>query len=191
MHALLFCVYAQRVWHESSLPILRVVGNTFTMWLSHALGPILMMCYFWLLQSSISYGKQGIWQFGKPIFRTYSKSVWLAARSAVAAWNHSHSSLPLSSTSPAWSNAPSMQQRMPPPGALLGPPNCYFDACYNSSTGKATYGAILVSQACGFIAAVNGVLPDGISPLSAEALTCKEVLSWLKDHGGLVGATSH
>ncbi|XP_031131889.1 uncharacterized protein LOC116033276 [Ipomoea triloba] len=48
---------------------------------------------------------------------------------------------------------------------------------------KATVGAVLLAQGGGFVAAFNGHLSACHSPLMAESLACKEVLSWLKGQG--------
>nr|GMD83499.1 uncharacterized protein LOC109177248 [Ipomoea batatas] len=62
-------------------------------------------------------------------------------------------------------------------------PKCYVDASYHSNTLKASFGAVLVAPHGGFIAACAGPLPDCFSPLMAEAIACKEALSWLRGRG--------
>ncbi|XP_019181382.1 PREDICTED: uncharacterized protein LOC109176404 [Ipomoea nil] len=62
-----------------------------------------------------------------------------------------------------------------------GRTTCYVDAGYDPGTGDATYGAVLLDPNGLFKAAANGKLPGCLTPLMAEALACKEALSWLKD----------
>ncbi|XP_019199066.1 PREDICTED: uncharacterized protein LOC109192819 [Ipomoea nil] len=62
-----------------------------------------------------------------------------------------------------------------------GRATCHVDAGYDPSTGNATYWAVLLGPNGVFKAAANGKLPGCFTPLMAEALACKEVLSWLKD----------
>ncbi|XP_019150979.1 PREDICTED: uncharacterized protein LOC109147776 [Ipomoea nil] len=57
---------------------------------------------------------------------------------------------------------------------------CYFDAGYRQHTGEATYGVVLLNHEGVFMAATAGTLPGAFSPIMAEALACKEALSWLK-----------
>ncbi|XP_019178278.1 PREDICTED: uncharacterized protein LOC109173495 [Ipomoea nil] len=64
---------------------------------------------------------------------------------------------------------------------VAGRPTCHVDAGYDPRTGKATYGAVLLDPNGLFKAAANGKLPGCLTPLMAEALACKEALSWLKD----------
>ncbi|XP_019160001.1 PREDICTED: uncharacterized protein LOC109156604 [Ipomoea nil] len=58
---------------------------------------------------------------------------------------------------------------------------CHFDAGYDPASGQATYVAVLIDHDGMFKVAANGKLPGCFSPLMAEALACKEVLSWLKN----------
>ncbi|RAL42713.1 hypothetical protein DM860_009220 [Cuscuta australis] len=57
---------------------------------------------------------------------------------------------------------------------------CWFDAGFEEQTGRATFGAVLLSHEGRFVAAMNGPLFDVLSPLMAETLACKETLVWLK-----------
>ncbi|VFR00568.1 unnamed protein product [Cuscuta campestris] len=57
---------------------------------------------------------------------------------------------------------------------------CWFDAGFEERTGRATFGAVLLSHEGRFVAAMNGPLFDVLSPLMAETLACKETLVWLK-----------
>ncbi|XP_019162200.1 PREDICTED: uncharacterized protein LOC109158758 [Ipomoea nil] len=64
-------------------------------------------------------------------------------------------------------------------GDIDSTPRCYVDAGYREDTGEATYGIVLLSPGGTFIAAKNGRLSNCLSPFIAEALACKEALSWL------------
>ncbi|XP_019179034.1 PREDICTED: uncharacterized protein LOC109174244 [Ipomoea nil] len=73
------------------------------------------------------------------------------------------------------------------PHAIVMPENdtqnrlrCYFDAGYRQHTGEATYGVVLLNHEGVFMAVTAGTLPGAFSPIMAEALACKEALSWLK-----------
>ncbi|XP_019158464.1 PREDICTED: uncharacterized protein LOC109155202 [Ipomoea nil] len=59
-------------------------------------------------------------------------------------------------------------------------PKCFFDAGIKQQTGEATYGIVLISHDGAFVAATNSKLASSLSPLMAEALACKEALSWLR-----------
>ncbi|XP_031116838.1 uncharacterized protein LOC116020508 [Ipomoea triloba] len=60
---------------------------------------------------------------------------------------------------------------------------CQFDASFNHHTMAAAVGAVLMTHSGVFLAAFASRLPACFSPLMAESLACKEVLSWLKDRG--------
>ncbi|XP_019179708.1 PREDICTED: uncharacterized protein LOC109174921 [Ipomoea nil] len=64
-------------------------------------------------------------------------------------------------------------------GGTDSTPRCYVDAGYQEDTGEATYGIVLLSPEGSFLAAKNGRLSNCLSPFMAEALACKEALSWL------------
>ncbi|XP_031107260.1 uncharacterized protein LOC116011955 [Ipomoea triloba] len=59
----------------------------------------------------------------------------------------------------------------------------FFYAGYLRPSRKATAGAVLYSPGGSFAAAFNTPLQDCFSPLMAESMACKEVLSWIKDRG--------
>ncbi|XP_019186583.1 PREDICTED: uncharacterized protein LOC109181286 [Ipomoea nil] len=66
-----------------------------------------------------------------------------------------------------------------------GPPRriCRVDGGFMQETGQAAMGVILLDTNGGYVSAYNGPLHGCSSPLMAEALACKEALSWLKDRG--------
>ncbi|XP_019155488.1 PREDICTED: uncharacterized protein LOC109152296 [Ipomoea nil] len=63
------------------------------------------------------------------------------------------------------------------------PLKCYVDAAYDPQTNKAAAGAIILDAQGGYISAMTTPISDCFTPLMAEALACKEVLSWLRDRG--------
>ncbi|XP_019158182.1 PREDICTED: uncharacterized protein LOC109154899 [Ipomoea nil] len=52
-----------------------------------------------------------------------------------------------------------------------------------AATGKATVGAVLFNEEGGYVSAFSAPLSDCLSPLMAEAIACKEGLSWLWNRG--------
>ncbi|XP_019155973.1 PREDICTED: uncharacterized protein LOC109152786 [Ipomoea nil] len=60
---------------------------------------------------------------------------------------------------------------------------CYVDAGFMPTTGKATVGAILLNEEGEYVSAFSAPLSDCLSPLMAEAIACKEALSWLWNRG--------
>ncbi|XP_019184966.1 PREDICTED: uncharacterized protein LOC109179943 [Ipomoea nil] len=75
-------------------------------------------------------------------------------------------------------NLAMLEKQAVPPRRL-----CRTDAGFMHDTGKATVGAILLDMNGGYVSAFSAPLPDCFSPLIAEALACKEALSWLNDRG--------
>ncbi|XP_031112161.1 uncharacterized protein LOC116016138 [Ipomoea triloba] len=184
MHSLILCDFSRLVWHESSLHVNSVNGNDFPMWFSNALCvltdeqilvAVVVLYYVWRARNS------AVWEGCLP----WPKAVWRSALAAVTAWRQTHLAAPHSPSTPVLLNAAPLPaaaaHTLPHANGL--PPKCYFDASFNSAARKATVGAILVSSDGGFLAAFNGHLPACFSPLMAESLACKEVLSWLKDRG--------
>ncbi|XP_019190015.1 PREDICTED: uncharacterized protein LOC109184468 [Ipomoea nil] len=60
---------------------------------------------------------------------------------------------------------------------------CYVDAGFMPATGRATVGAVLFDEEGGYVSAFSAPLSDCLSPLMAEAIACKEALSWLWNRG--------
>ncbi|XP_031090896.1 uncharacterized protein LOC115995891 [Ipomoea triloba] len=115
----------------------------------------------------------------------HPRNVWRSAQAAVVAWRHTHATNTQSTLNPA-QQIPTSTAAVPitvTPHAAGLPSKCYFDASYQSATRRATVGAVLLSHDGVFLAAFNGQLPACFSPLMAESLACKEVLSWLKGRG--------
>ncbi|XP_019196311.1 PREDICTED: uncharacterized protein LOC109190291 [Ipomoea nil] len=65
-------------------------------------------------------------------------------------------------------------------GVSPSPVKCYMDASYHHGTNAAAVGAILLDANGHYLSAFTAPLIGCHSPLSAEAIACKEVLSWLK-----------
>ncbi|XP_019191713.1 PREDICTED: uncharacterized protein LOC109186239 [Ipomoea nil] len=102
---------------------------------------------------------------------TDAQRVVNAATSAWQAWSMVHGG-------PA-----AVAQTVPTATAGGGLPRVYVDAGFHASDGMATAGAAVLSSEGEFMACFNMRLPHCLSPLMAEALACKEALSWLKDKG--------
>ncbi|XP_031099794.1 uncharacterized protein LOC116003992 [Ipomoea triloba] len=60
---------------------------------------------------------------------------------------------------------------------------CYFDAGYLHTTRMSTAGAVLYMPGGVYAAAFSGRTQGCLSPLMAESMACKEVLSWLRARG--------
>ncbi|XP_019172478.1 PREDICTED: uncharacterized protein LOC109167861 [Ipomoea nil] len=65
-------------------------------------------------------------------------------------------------------------------GEMMTPVKCYVDASYHRGTNVAAVGAVLLDANGHYISAFSAPLAGCHSPLMAEALACKEALSWLK-----------
>ncbi|XP_031120222.1 uncharacterized protein LOC116023365 [Ipomoea triloba] len=160
------------VWNESSLHVPSVGGNDFGVWFSNdismlteenILNVVTLLYYVWKARNTT------VWEGSLP----HPRAVWRSARTAVIAWRHVHSS-------------PNHHQPNHAATAFQEPAtamHCYVDAGYHLQSKEATVGAVLLTQNGDFIAAFNDRLPPCFSPLMAEALACKEALSWLKDRG--------
>ncbi|XP_019154304.1 PREDICTED: uncharacterized protein LOC109150749 [Ipomoea nil] len=116
------------------------------------------------------------------------QSLLAAVKSALHAWKRanppavqSHAPLPTTQSHHLGSHAP-----LGPHGTVQEEPPrrlCRIDARFIQNMGKATVGEILLDMNGGYVAAFSAPLPVYFSPLIAEALACKEALSWLKDRG--------
>ncbi|XP_019171081.1 PREDICTED: uncharacterized protein LOC109166643 [Ipomoea nil] len=60
---------------------------------------------------------------------------------------------------------------------------CRVDGGFMQETSRAAVGAVLLDTDGGYVSAYTAPLRNCSSPLMAEALACKEALSWLKDRG--------
>ncbi|XP_019174265.1 PREDICTED: uncharacterized protein LOC109169829 [Ipomoea nil] len=168
MHALILCDYSRLVWELSGLPVTNIFSDSLSTWL---------MWIFNVLTEE---------QCGLAAAILYN--IWSARNTAV--WEHA-----LSRPNQTWRRSvaavqayrqsrPTVSASLLATTAVAGPgsvPRCYVDAGYRPHTGEATYGAVLISHHDGFIAAASGKIPGALSATMAEALACKEALSWLKN----------
>ncbi|XP_019191221.1 PREDICTED: uncharacterized protein LOC109185721 [Ipomoea nil] len=168
MHSLVLCDYSRAVWNVSGLPIMNIISHSFATWLMAAMDMltgdqarrlVALLYYLWMARN------EAVWEgaLRMPVV------VWQRAVSAERSYTAAH----------AWAAQTTPAVVVPVVAAYR--PKCHIDAGYDPATGQATYRAVLLDHDGTFRAAANGKLPGCFSPLMAEALACKEVLSWLKD----------
>ncbi|XP_031120463.1 uncharacterized protein LOC116023599 [Ipomoea triloba] len=166
MHSLVLCDYSKLVWNESSLHVSNMSGSDFGGWFDNVIAMltedniiyvVALLYHIWKARNS------AVWD--ACLLRP--SRVWFTAHAAAQAWKEVHVS-------------PHPQQQPAAVIAQPGVPQCFIDAGFDPHSGTATVGAVLLSQHGGFVAAFNSHLPSCDSPLMAEALACKEALSWLK-----------
>ncbi|XP_031097306.1 uncharacterized protein LOC116001533 [Ipomoea triloba] len=171
MHSLLLCDFSKSVWHESTLHVPNMIGSDFGEWFGNVLSmltadqlflAVAVLYHIWRTRN------RAVWEgcLPRPI------SVWRAAHSAAAAWRSTHAQVD--------HRQPQSPTLTVHDDAVL---RCYFDAGFQAHSAKATVGAVLLTHGGEFVAAFNGQLPYCLSPLMAETLACKEVLSWLRGRG--------
>ncbi|XP_019150593.1 PREDICTED: uncharacterized protein LOC109147394 [Ipomoea nil] len=167
MHALILCDYSKMVWNISGLPVTNILTNHFQSWFIGVLDSLTegqvrlavgILYYLWLARNS------ALWERSLP--RPTS-----TVRRAVMA-EEAFTRLGRASYQPHATVLPESDPH--------DRPRCYFDAGYRQHTGEATYGVVLLNHEGVFMAATAGTLPGAFSPIMAEALACKEALSWLK-----------
>ncbi|XP_019159993.1 PREDICTED: uncharacterized protein LOC109156595 [Ipomoea nil] len=168
MHALITCDYSKMVWGMSGLPVINIVTDSLVAWL---------MRIFYALTED---------QCGLAVSILYN--IWNARNTAV--WEQS---LPRPAQVTRCAAAAvrlyrQVHQRVREPelaatSTTIGDsrPKCYINAGYRHNTGEVTYGAVLLSHHDMFMAATSGKLSGAFSAVMAEALACKEALSWLKE----------
>ncbi|XP_019197153.1 PREDICTED: uncharacterized protein LOC109191020 [Ipomoea nil] len=167
MHSLVLCDYSRAVWNISGLPIMNISSTSFPNWLMTVMDMLTgeqvrrvvgVLYFLWMARN------EAVWQHAvrRP------KVVWRRAAAGEASYTSLHSR-------PEAAPAGEVQT------VAAGRTTCYVDAGYDPGTGDATYGAVLLDPNGLFKAAANGKLPGCLTPLMAEALACKEALSWLKD----------
>ncbi|XP_031099874.1 uncharacterized protein LOC116004082 [Ipomoea triloba] len=114
------------------------------------------------------------------------RRVWQMATSAADAWRQVHQHMPGPST-PDGVEAGATLSAAVHQGDMLH--RCFFDAGFLPKSRKASVGVVLLSPEGDFVAAFNSPMQDCLSPLMAESVACKEVLSWIKDRG--LGSVVH
>ncbi|XP_019180289.1 PREDICTED: uncharacterized protein LOC109175485 [Ipomoea nil] len=169
MHTLFSCVYSKKVWNISGLPITHVIASSFPVWLMSVManltkeqfGKIVAVLYhLWAARND------AMWRGLLP----RPNGVWRRAAGALAAYIHANGT----GHTHGQPSAPALP-------TLQGRPQCYFDRGYRTHSGDATYGVVLLHPDGSFKAEINGKLEGCLSPLMAEALACKKVLSWLRE----------
>ncbi|XP_019155104.1 PREDICTED: uncharacterized protein LOC109151968 [Ipomoea nil] len=166
MHTFLECTYVIHVWNESHLPISCVTGDCFAQWLQNAMTFLtedVLIKVIAVLYQIWGARHTAVWE----AYLYAPRHTWTVANNAVAAWHAAGTRFTGASR-----QQHSVQFR---PGW-----RCFVDAGRNPDTGAATFGGVLIAEDGGFIAAVNGKLPYTENIITAEALACKEILSWLK-----------
>ncbi|XP_019188971.1 PREDICTED: uncharacterized protein LOC109183341 [Ipomoea nil] len=196
MHSLVLCDYVKAIWSQSSLPIPQIVTNVFNEWFGTLLDVLDSDAI--LFAAAILYNiwrarNEAVWNAYLPM----PKKVLATALAVMKAWQrlhattdqpsaaHQHPTLLPHVTIPA-SSAVLMQQQPPPQHAedhLPQPRRCHTDAGYHPSTMTATAGAVLFTHTGNYISAFCAPPQSCFSPLMADAMACKEVLSWLKNRG--------
>ncbi|XP_019155226.1 PREDICTED: uncharacterized protein LOC109152102 [Ipomoea nil] len=177
MHALVLCDYANNIWSQSNLPIPDT--NVFHELFSKILD--------FLDTDEIMYAAAILYH----IWRARNNAVWdaylpkprgvlAAATAAMHAWRQIHH-ITESPATIAPTETLQAAATITPPGRPPG--RCLVDAGYHRSANTASVGAVLLEAYGGFISAFASSLLDCFSPFMAEAFTCKEALSWLRDRG--------
>ncbi|XP_031097121.1 uncharacterized protein LOC116001379 [Ipomoea triloba] len=182
MHALILCDFSQLVWHESHLTITNVGGIDFAEWYTNHMSSlsdddfcmaVAILYHIWQARNN------AVWNS----FLPSQRKVATVAASSLHAWRAANvvSSLSLLSTS---------EGGLPPhqptgQNVVTDRRRCFFDAGFDPINLKTTFGAVLLELNGEFVAACAGPLLHCFSPLMAETVACKEVLSWLTDRGVL------
>ncbi|XP_031121085.1 uncharacterized protein LOC116024331 [Ipomoea triloba] len=180
MHSLVLCEFSSLVWHEAAVALPTLHGNDFSVWFTTLLSmltiedlliAVAVIYYIWDAHNS------AVWRHCLP----RPSSVWRRVYATLHAWRQIH-------------DAQQLQQNFPPSHAQSSARNaaassqqhgghwrCYFDAGYLPSSRRSTVGAVLYTPDGEYAAAFSGRTHGCFSPLMAEAVACKEVLSWLRD----------
>ncbi|XP_019183730.1 PREDICTED: uncharacterized protein LOC109178648 [Ipomoea nil] len=189
MHAMVLCDFARNIWDKSNLTIPNIITNILYVWFDELLNV--------LDSDGILYAAAILYN----IWRARNRAVWEAtlprpevvlktAAAAMHAWTRAHPQptarattllpMPNPLQGSGELHAPNLLTAEPP-----GPQRriCRVDGGYMQQTGQAAMGVVLLDTDGGYVSAYSGPLQGCSSPLMAEALTCKEALSWLKDRG--------
>ncbi|XP_019199094.1 PREDICTED: uncharacterized protein LOC109192848 [Ipomoea nil] len=207
MHALVLCDYARNIWEKSNLTIPNIVTNVFHDWFDELLNVLdfdgMLYAAAILLLNVLDFdGMLYAAAILYNVWRARNMSVWeaklprpevvlKAAAAAGLAWTQAHP-LPTARAVALPSGTVQPQGGSGLHGVELhaaetshGPPRriCRVDGGFMQGTAQAAFGAVLLDTNGGYAAACSGPLQGCSSPLMAEALACKEALSWLKDRG--------
>ncbi|XP_019199082.1 PREDICTED: uncharacterized protein LOC109192835 [Ipomoea nil] len=190
MHSLVLCDYAKAIWSQSNLPIPQIVTNVFYEWFGTLLD--VLDSDVILFAAAILYNiwrarNEAVWNAYLPM----PKKVLATALAVMKAWQrlhatvdqlnavHQHPTVPPQVVLPA-SSAVLLQQQPPPQHAedhLPQPRRCPIDAGYHPSSMTATAGAVLFTHTGDYVSAFSAPPQSCFSPLMAEAMACKELLS--------------
>ncbi|XP_019182405.1 PREDICTED: uncharacterized protein LOC109177491 [Ipomoea nil] len=203
MHALVTCGYASSIWAQSHLPIPMIATNVFHTWFSELLNILdtnqivhaaAILYHIWRARNG------AVWDACLP----RPRKVLALAEATALAWQRVHHTHPqtdqgAAAQSSATATAVTRQQQhyntanavtamgIAQEGARNEPAEprrrCYVDAGFMPATGRATVGAVLFDEEGGYVSAFSAPLSDCLSPLMAEAIACKEALSWLWNRG--------
>lgn len=182
MHALVLCEFSAKVWRDSALTLLSVSDGSFAAWFSNLMLVlsvdnltliVAVLYHLWRARNT------AVWDGCLPLPRT----VLAQASSTLHAWRevHQHGS----PGPPHTLAAGSVDIQEDPAHNPTALPQCYFDAAHQPASQDSAFAAVLLDPGGRFVAACAGRLPVCFSPLMAESMTCKEVLSWLRQRGVL------
>ncbi|XP_019168836.1 PREDICTED: uncharacterized protein LOC109164742 [Ipomoea nil] len=216
VHSLITCGYTTNIWAQSHLPIPNSVTNVFSHWFNDLMNvlddneiiyAVAILYYTWRARNG------AVWDACLP----RPQKILAMTSSTVHSWKVAHPTHAQPQTNMAVAEQGGMPTIMPPTtvnatavpavhglpqsSAVMRPEEqpiasdveplmCYFDAEYNPQTNKAAAGAIILDTQGGYISAMTTPMSDCFTPLMAEALACKEVLSWLRDRGFLRAGAS-
>ncbi|XP_019189270.1 PREDICTED: uncharacterized protein LOC109183669 [Ipomoea nil] len=192
MHALVLCDFARNIWQQSNLTIPNIVTNIFHVWfeeLQNVLDSDGMLYAASILYNIWRARNRAVWEACLPRPNPLIRAAAAAKDAWILACPTRVSAAGTAPTTAARRTADQARHVTDQETALVAEHSmpilrrCRVDAGYLHETGKATVGAVLFDVDGGYISAFNAPLPTCFSPLMAEALACKEVLSWLKDRG--------
>ncbi|XP_019159923.1 PREDICTED: uncharacterized protein LOC109156526 [Ipomoea nil] len=190
MHALVLCDLAKNIWDKSNLTIPNIVTNVFHVWFGELLK--ILDSDGMLYAAAILYNiwrarNRAVWEATLPRPETVLK----AAAAAKLAWTRAHP-LPMTRAAQLLPEPALLQEDAELHGteAYAAEPShglprriCRVDGGFMQETSRAAVGAVLLDTDGGYVSAYTAPLRNCSSPLMAEALACKEALSWLKDRG--------
>ncbi|XP_019179264.1 PREDICTED: uncharacterized protein LOC109174485 [Ipomoea nil] len=193
MHSLVECDYTRNIWAQSRLPIPSTITDIFHVWFNDILNildddgiiyAVGLLYYIWRARNG------AVWDAYLP----RPQKIIATVTAAIRAWQIAHPDRPmqqraphgLATAIPEQHQSAALQPATVLPTLLAAASvrkRCYFDVAFFQATSKAAVGAIFLDEQGSYITALQAPLIDCFSPLMAEAIACKEVLSWLWDRG--------
>ncbi|XP_019192477.1 PREDICTED: uncharacterized protein LOC109186787 [Ipomoea nil] len=193
MHSLVECDYTRNIWAQSHLPTPNTITDIFHVWFNEVLNildddgiiyAVGLLYYIWRARNG------AVWDAYLP----RPQRIIATVAAAIRAWRIAHPDRPQRLHAQRGSTTATAEQRQEtalphartPPTihtAALSRKKCYIDAAFVHATSKAAVGAILLDEQGLYITALQAPLVNCFSPFMAEAIACKEVLSWLWDRG--------